>query len=67
MNINQNYPTTVWVGEDRATEIGEACKLSKIKNPLFVTDKDLVSLPMTINIINKLKELFNELKIFYNF
>ena len=67
MNINWNYPTTVWVGEDRSTEIGEACKLSKIKNPLFVTDKDLVSLPMTINIINKLKELFNELKIFYNF
>ena len=55
MKINWNYPTTVWVGEDRSTEIAEACKLSKIKNPLFVTDKDLVSLPMTIKITNKLK------------
>ena len=67
MNTNWNYPTTIWVGEDRSNEIGKACKLSKIKNPLFVTDKDLVSLPMTINITNKIKELFNELKLFSNF
>tara|TARA_B100001113_G_scaffold326760_1_gene299887 strand:- start:296 stop:1453 length:1158 start_codon:yes stop_codon:yes gene_type:complete len=67
MNVNWNYPTTVWLGEDRSKDIGEACKLYKIKNPLFVTDKDLVSLPMTINITEKLKGSFNELKIFSDF
>ena len=48
MKSNWNYPTTVWTGEDRSADLTEACLISKIKNPLFVTDKDLVTLPMTL-------------------
>ena len=47
MKSNWNYPTTVWTGENRVNEISEACLVSKIDNPLFVTDKDLITLPMT--------------------
>ena len=52
---NWNYPTTIWTGEGRSADMPEACIVAKIKNPLFVTDKDLVKLPMTIKIINNLK------------
>ncbi len=67
MNVNWNYPTTVWVGANRSSQICEACKISKIKNPLFVTDKDLIALPMTTKILNSIKKEFNEIKLFSNF
>ena len=67
MKSNWNYPTTVWTGENRSAELPEACLVAKIKNPLFVTDKDLVTLPMTIKIINNLKKIFKDMSVFYNF
>jgi alcohol dehydrogenase class IV len=67
MKTNWNYPTTVWTGENRSNDIVEACSVSKIKNPLFVTDKDLVTLPMTAKIIDNLKKVFKDIKIFSNF
>jgi len=39
MKSNWNYPTTVWVGENRIDDLSLACKTLKINNPLFVTDK----------------------------
>ena len=44
MKINWNYPSTIWVGENRINDLSEACKNLDINNPLFVTDKDLVNL-----------------------
>ena len=41
--------------------------IAKIKNPLFVTDKDLVTLPMTIKTINNLKKVFKDINIFSKF
>ena len=38
---NWNYPTTMWVGENRIKDLGAACKNLKIKKPLLVTDKGL--------------------------
>jgi len=67
MKFNWNYPTTVWVGEDRVNDLGEACINLKITKPLFVTDKDLISLSFIQKIINKIKSKFQELKIFSNF
>ena len=67
MKSNWNYPTTVWTGEDRSADLPEACLISKIKNPLFVTDKDLVTLPMTIKTINNLKKAFKDIFVFSNF
>ncbi len=67
MKTNWNYPTSVWVGENRIKDLSEACKNLKISNPLFVTDKDLVNLVMTKNIILEIKKKFSTLAIFSNF
>ena len=67
MKINWNYPTSVWVGENRIKDLSQACKNLDISSPLFVTDKDLINLDMTKNIILELKKKFNTLTIFSNF
>ena len=67
MTFNWNYPTTIWSGENRINDLPEACLNLKIKKPLFVTDKDLIKLPMVRNIISKLKKNLNELNIYSNF
>ena len=67
MKINWNYPTSVWVGENRIKDLSQACKNLKISSPLFVTDKDLINLDMTKNIILEFKKKFNTLAIFSNF
>ena len=67
MNSNWNYPTTVWVGENRINDLSVGCKTLEIKNPLFVSDKDLIALSMVKNIILKLKKSFGQLSIFSNF
>jgi alcohol dehydrogenase class IV len=64
---NWNYPTTIWTGEGRSTDLPEACLVAKIKKPLFVTDKDLITLPMTIKTIGNLKKIFKDINIFSNF
>ena len=67
MEINWNYPTTIWLGKDRVNDIELACAQLKIKNPLFVTDKDLSNLEIVKNLINKINNKFNNLSIFINF
>ena len=41
--FNWNYPTTMWVGENRIKDISLACKNLNLKKPLFVTDYQLVN------------------------
>ena len=67
MKINWNYPTSVWVGEDRIKDLSQACKNLKISKPLLVTDKDLINLDMVKNVILEIKKNFNNLSIFSNF
>jgi len=67
MKSNWNYPTTVWVGENRIDDLYLACKNLKINSPLFVTDKDLIGLTMTKNVISNLKKNFKKLSTFSNF
>ena len=62
MKSNWNYPTTVWTGEDRSADLTEACLISKIKNPLFVTDKDLSYFANDNYLINNLKEVFKDMR-----
>ena len=66
-NYNWNYPTTLWVGENRIKDLPTACNNLKISNPLFVTDKDLVNLPFVKNVILELKKNFKEINTFSNF
>ena len=67
MKINWNYPTSVWVGENRIKDLTEACKNLSISSPLFVTDKDLINLDMTKKIILEVKNKFSNLTVFSNF
>ena len=39
--FNWNYPTSMWVGENRIKELSLACKNLNIQKPLLVTDKGL--------------------------
>ena len=67
MTFNWNYPTTVWVGENRINDLTQACINLKINKPLLVTDKDLVNLTMIKNVTSEIKKNFNELNSFSNF
>ncbi len=67
MGINWNYPTTMWIGENRIEDLSLACKELNISNPLFVTDKDLINLEIVKNIIMNLKKNFKNLSTFSNF
>ena len=55
---NWNYPTTMWVGENRINDIAEACKNLGIAKPLLVTDKGLSETDIvknTLSILDKNK------------
>ncbi len=66
-NYNWNYPTTIWVGKDRIKDLYLACSNLKIQNPLFVTDKDLINLPMVKEIISKIKNRIDNIEVFSDF
>ena len=53
---NWNYPTTMWVGENRIKDLGAACKSLNIKKPLLVTDKGLADSDIVKNSLNDLKK-----------
>ena len=67
-NFNWGYPNTVWFGNGRIKDLPKACKVLDIKNPLFVTDKDLAKAKMVEDAleINKRAKLptaiFSDLK-----
>ena len=53
---NWNYPTTMWVGQDRIKDLGEACKNLNIKKPLLVTDIGLAGSDIIQNSLSNLKQ-----------
>ena len=53
---NWNYPTTIWVGENRIKDLGSACKNLNIKKPLLVTDSGLAKSDMIKNVLASLKK-----------
>ncbi|WP_440681011.1 iron-containing alcohol dehydrogenase [Candidatus Pelagibacter sp. HIMB1623] len=65
--MNWNYPTTIWFGAGKIEDLTNACLNLKIKSPLFVTDNDLLNLPMTSKVIEKLKNDFDHLQVFSQF
>ena len=65
--MNWNYPTNIWFGEGKIEDLDNACLNLKMKNPLFVTDKDLLNLSMTSKVIEKLKDDFDNLQVFSKF
>ena len=65
-NYNWNYPTTMWVGENRIRDLCSACKKLNIDKPLLVTDKDLVKSKIIDDAINLLKNEHLAVEVFSN-
>ena len=60
-NINWNYPTPIWFGINRITEVQIACDNLKIKNPLIVTDPGILKTSIITKVSNSLS---NETKVY---
>ena len=54
--FNWNYPTNIWVGENRIRDIFLACKILKISKPLLVTDSGLAQSDIVQNVLTILKD-----------
>ena len=64
-NMNWNYPTTIWFGQNRIEEISNACNQLNIKKPLIVTDPGILKTDIIGKISSVLKEnfyIFSEVK-----
>ena len=53
---NWNYPTTMWVGQNRIKDLGNACKNLNIKQPLLVTDQGLAKSEIILSALNDLND-----------
>ena len=63
--FNWNYPTTMWVGENRIKDISLACKKLNIKKPLLVTDNNLANSEIfkkTLENLNVVNEIYSNVK-----
>ena len=56
MKSNWNYPTTMWVGENKVKDLSIACKNLDINKPLLVTDCGLAKSNIIIQVLKDLKE-----------
>ena len=64
--LNWNYPTNMWVGENRINDLSIACKDLNIKKPLLVTDSGLVKADITFKVLDLLKKDNISVSIFSN-
>ena len=65
-NFNWNYPTTMWVGENRIKDLNNACKNLNIKKPLLVTDKSLSNSEIIKNSLKNLNDQGTDVELFSN-
>jgi alcohol dehydrogenase class IV len=63
---NWNYPTIMWVGENRINDIAIACKSLSITKPLLVTDKGLADTDIVKNTLSILKNQNINTKLYSN-
>ncbi|WP_444891910.1 iron-containing alcohol dehydrogenase [Microbulbifer sp. JMSA004] len=63
-HVNWNYPTTVWVGPGRITELAEACLELNIHKPLLVTDPTVAALPLIDSAVNPCQQVGLEVSVF---
>ena len=66
LKFNWNYPTTMWVGENRINDLSVACENLKIKKPLFVTDKILEKNKIVQNTLKNLRKENISFEVFSN-
>ena len=65
--FNWNYPTTMWVGENRIKDIGFACRTLNIKKPLLITDSGLANSEIIKKTLDKLSNENITTEIYSNF
>ena len=65
--FNWNYPTTMWVGENRIKDIGLACRTLNIKKPLLITDSGLANSEIIKKTLDKLSNENITTEIYSNF
>ena len=65
-NYNWNYPTTMWVGENRIKDLNNACKNLNIKKPLLVTDKGLSNSEIIKNSLKNLNDRGIDVELYSN-
>ena len=65
--FNWNYPTTMWVGENRIKDIGLACRTVNIKKPLLITDSGLANSEIIKKTLDKLNNENITTEIYSNF
>ena len=63
---NWNYPTTMWVGQDRIKDLSIACRNLNINKPLLVTDKGLAGSDIIQNSLSNLKQNSFEVILYSN-
>ena len=65
-NYNWNYPTTMWVGENRIKDLGSACKKLNINKPLLVTDNGLAKSKIIEDAVALLKKENLSVEVYSN-
>ena len=65
-SYNWNYPTTMWVGENRIKDLNNACNNLNIKKPLLVTDKGLSNSEIIRNSLKNLNDQGTDVELFSN-
>ncbi len=65
-NYNWNYPTTMWVGENRIKDLSLACKKLNINKPLLVTDNGLAKSKIVLGAVSSLTEENISVQVFSN-
>jgi len=65
-NYNWNYPTTMWVGENRIKDLGQACKKLNINKPLLVTDIGLAKSKIVLDTVASLTEENISVQVYSN-
>ena len=63
---NWNYPTSMWIGENRIKDLHLACHNLNIKKPLLVTDSGLANNKIILDSLELLKKEKVFVKIFSN-
>ena len=66
IKCNWNYPTTMWVGENRIKNLSNACNQLNIKKPLLVTDSGLAQSDIVKNSLLSLKKNNIQVELFSN-
>ena len=63
---NWNYPTSMWVGEDRIKDLALACNSLEIKKPLLVTDSGLANSDIVKKTLKNLRDQKITVEIYSN-